>query len=97
MCFKVVGAAPTRKAIVTWEDFRFSDTAQADSLHFSAVLYEGSDKVEILCHEMTSVDSLRAAGSSATIGLQDDSGTIAASSGGEQFGTGASAAYAPIP
>ena len=77
MCYKVVGSVPYRKVVVGWEDFRFGNSLKTDNLNFSAVLYEATNRVEVLYHQMVSTDVLRAAGGSATIGVQDASGSKA--------------------
>lgn len=54
MCHKVVGAAPYRQAVVTWENMQFAGSAGGDDLDFSVVLHEGIDRPEVVRHRMAS-------------------------------------------
>jgi hypothetical protein len=79
LCSGVSGTAPNRIFVITWNDMKFAtDAANTTSLIFSAYLYEGSDKIEFVYKNMTSLSQqVRANGNSATIGMQDATGTVA--------------------
>lgn len=84
VCSASTGTAPGRIFVVTWNDMKFAtDAANTTSLTFSAYLFEGSDKVEIVYKKMTSSKvQARASGNSATVGLQDATGSVATAGSG---------------
>jgi hypothetical protein len=84
VCSATTGTLPGRIFVITWSDMKFAtDAANTTSLTFSAYLYEGSDKVEIVYKKMTSSKvPARANGNSATVGLQDATGTVATAGSG---------------
>jgi hypothetical protein len=81
VCSAISGAAPSRLFVITWSDMKFAtDPANTTTLTFSAYLYEGQDKVEIVYKKMiSSAQQARADGGSATVGLQNATGTVATS------------------
>jgi hypothetical protein len=83
ICSASTGAAPGRIFVITWSDMKFAaDAANTTSLTFSAYLYEGLDKVEIVYKRMISSKvQPRANGNSATVGLQNATGTVATAGG----------------
>lgn len=104
MCYKTTGSAPNRKFVVTWSNMTFNDAPAANtaSLTFSAVLSEGSDLIDVVYGNMsgdgTAAGDSRAGGSSATVGVQNDSGTTAtAEYNTENYGSGNAYAFVPVP
>ncbi len=67
--YKVVGEAPNRKAVVEWD---IRNGANTSSAHFQAVLYEHSNLIKFQ-YDLT--DGTYDGGSSATIGIKNDSNT----------------------
>jgi hypothetical protein len=69
ICTATIGSAPSRQHVITWDDVRlYADTNT--HLTFSVVLTEGSNTVDLL------YQTVSPGGSSATIGVQDSTGTI---------------------
>jgi len=72
--YQVVGAAPNRQLIVQWTNAEL--LSDADSrLTFQAALYETSNRIELRYASMYSDLAGRAAGTSATIGVENADGT----------------------
>ncbi len=48
ICYAATGAAPNRRFIITWNNMRgFNDVSDTTNLSFSAILYEGSDAIDL--------------------------------------------------
>jgi len=98
VCTVVRGLAPTRQLVVQWSNARFYGAdAPETSLNFQAVLAETRNTLDVLYGTMVGEGS-RATGSSATIGLQQGSGSsydqVAYNVDGA-VGTGASIRWTP--
>jgi hypothetical protein len=82
MCFKTIGAAPNRQFAVTWTTMNFNANVSGKdrpaSMTFSATLNEGTDRIDLAYKTMTG-PTTRATGGSATVGAQNEAGTVAAS------------------
>lgn len=74
MCFKTGGSAPNRYAAISWNSMRVSGTS-ATKLTFGAVLHEGTNNVDLVYNTMH--NGAPAAGNGATVGVQDETGTVA--------------------
>jgi hypothetical protein len=101
MCYKTIGSAPNRKFVLTWQHLKFSDLATSD-LNFSALLSEGTNQIDIAYGSMTGDGTAagedRAAGSGATVGVQNEAGSLAtAEYNTPNYGTGNAYAYVPVP
>jgi hypothetical protein len=99
MCYKVVGSAPNRQAVITWNNMTFTDAPDANtaSLQFGAILTEGTNNIDVVYNAMSGASS-RPDGDSATIGVQNEAGSVATAefnSGG--YGSGNAYAFVPIP
>lgn len=81
MCSKLVGTEPQRKVVVTWENLATASgnaPRVGDSYTFSVVLHEGTNNIEFLYLNMVSAAAPdQAQGSSASIGIQNESATAA--------------------
>jgi hypothetical protein len=70
VCIATVGAAPDRRFVVEWRDAGFAGTSNPDAhLDFEVVLSESTHTIDALYRRMDDPAG-RAAGGSATIGLQ---------------------------
>lgn len=98
MCFATVGEAPNRKFVVEWRDMNFASSGdQTASLTFEAILSEGTNSIDTVYHDMNG-PTLRASGDSATVGVQNSTGTAAqAEYNIPDFGSGNAYAFIPIP
>jgi len=98
LCYGVVGNAPNRQAVITWKDMTFSTTSDRPaSLTFSAILSEGTNRIDIVYDTLDGVTE-RANGSSATVGVQDETASDAAGITDEAFFfAGDSYSFVPIP
>ncbi len=71
--YTTIGAAPNRKCIIQWTNMGFySSTVLMGT--FSAILYEGSNKIQVQYRSIIDNTSDRSHGSSATIGLENSAG-----------------------
>jgi hypothetical protein len=70
ICTATVGAPGARRFVVTWSRMRFYGAEDATSLTFSAILHEGTNQLELVYYDMSTPQSGRGSGLSATIGLQ---------------------------
>lgn len=84
--FGTVGAAPHRSAVASWVNVQRQGGGQTPTLTFQVILEEGTDRIRF---QYLNVDPSRSsgAGRSATIGLENETGTVAAkySFNGEQL------------
>lgn len=72
--YTTIGAAPNRKCIIQWTNMGFfSSTVLMGT--FSVILYEGSNNIQIQYRSIIDNTSDRSHGSSATIGLENSSGS----------------------
>lgn len=99
MCFQQIGTAPARQYIITWQDMTFTGVTTASHMTFSAAIHEGSDEIDFYYQTMTGPNQ-RSRGSSATVGAQDPTATVAA--GGSTFNSavytsGKSFTLVPVP
>jgi hypothetical protein len=70
-----VGAAPNRRLVAQWNDAGFYPAPDAAThLTFEVVLSESTQTVEVLYNTMTAATS-RGTGASATVGVQESTGT----------------------
>jgi hypothetical protein len=98
MCYKVVGSAPNRQVVITWNNMSFADAAdQPATLQFGAILTEGTNNVEVVYNTMNG-PTPRADGAGATVGVQNEAGTAATSETDQpNYGAGNTYAFVPIP
>ena len=91
--FQVLGDAPRRRAVVQWSGFRRSE----GTLTFQLILHETSHVIAMHYGNMTSQDEATANGQSATIGIEDASGTtsVLLSGNTSSVSTGDSAYFIP--
>ena len=100
VCTLVSGLAPNRQLVVTWKNMKFTgDTNGTANMTFSALLSEGSDRVDFAYSSMTAASQVRANGNSATIGVQSPSGTAAKAlyNVANSAGTSSTKSYALVP
>ena len=72
--YTTIGASPNRKCIIQWTNMGFySSTVLLGT--FSAILYEGSNNIQVQYRSIIDNTSSRSHGSSATIGLENSNGT----------------------
>lgn len=81
ICHKTIGTAPARRFVMTWVDMNFDSTVSATEkpshMTFSMVLNEGSDEIDVNYNAMTGPGGrTRFRGSSATVGVQTEAGTV---------------------
>ena len=100
LCHKTIGSAPNRQFVVTWKKMKFAQTADNGptvNLTFSAVIDEGTDKIHFLYNTLDGAND-RANGSSATVGVQNETGTEATDeSNTASFFGGDAYALIPVP
>lgn len=72
--YTTIGAAPNRKCVIQWTNMGFYASPVLMGT-FSVILYEGSNNVQIQYRSIIDNTSARAHGSSATIGLENASGS----------------------
>jgi hypothetical protein len=72
VCYALEGAAGTQKLRVTWARACQTDTCTSDSLNFTVVLDERNGRISFTYGEMTTINVPRGQGSTATIGLVND-------------------------
>ncbi|APR84921.1 bacillopeptidase F [Minicystis rosea] len=82
VCTLVSGAEPNRLLVVTWHDMKFTGDTGAvypgsPNITFSAILHEGSDVIDFAYGVMANSVASRANGGAATIGVQNEAGTVA--------------------
>lgn len=81
---RTVGTAPNRQLVVEWLNAGILDSQGNDlgaSVTFEAILYEGSNDIQFI---YSSVAGAKSDGSSATIGIQDSTRTLAVQTGFNQ-------------
>lgn len=98
LCVLHTGAAPNRKLFVTWRAMDFAADADAGaSLTFTAVLAEGSNRVDLVYGEMTG-PTARSSGTSAVVGVQNEAGdTSTAEIFSPMLASGAAFSFLPLP
>ena len=98
MCYQTIGSAPNRKYVIEWKDMDFVDAADGvASLTFEAILSEGTNNIDVVYDTMTGPTS-RADGDSATVGVQNATGTVSTSEiDTPDFGSGNAYAFVPQP
>jgi hypothetical protein len=104
MCFQTFGAAPNRRFAIEWRNLDFLNAPGGPnlgaSLNFEVFLFEGTGEIDTVYGPMTGdgTSDGRESGALATVGLQDETGTVATSeSGTEDYGSGDSWGYIPAP
>ncbi|MBP6832990.1 MAG: hypothetical protein KA978_19540, partial [Deltaproteobacteria bacterium] len=76
ICTTVLGSSPNRQYIAQWSNATFpGSTDLTTSLNFEVFLSEGTNAIDVLFGTMTG-DGTLSSGSSATIGIQRDTGSI---------------------
>jgi hypothetical protein len=101
MCFQTIGSAPNRQFVIEWRGMNFSTGAgssPASSLDFETYLYEGTGEIDTVYNSMVggSTSGGRETGTSATVGVQDETGTISTSEHDiADYGTGNAWSYIP--
>lgn len=78
-----LGTAPHRRFVLTWQNVDFCCNAGSGALTFQAILEEGTNEIVYQYKSMLSI-STEGNGSSATIGVQNATGTVAAQFSSEQ-------------
>jgi len=100
MCYRVTGAAPNRQLVVTWKNMAFATNTAVDNpatITVSAFLDEGSDKIHFVYDSLTGTSD-RANGAGATVGVQNETGTLSTDeSNAASFFTGDAYALMPVP
>lgn len=76
--YTTIGAAPNRKCIIQWTNMGFYASPVLLGT-FSAILYEGSNDIQIQYRSIIDNTSTRAHGGDATIGLENAAGTAGVS------------------
>ncbi len=80
----VTGTAPNRTLVIEWNNWSFFGIARPERLRFQAKVYETTNVVEFhYCSMLTNTgtDPTRTEGSSATIGLENDTGASGVQAG----------------
>lgn len=72
--YTTIGAAPNRKCVIQWTNMGFYASPVLMGT-FSVILYEGSNNIQIQYRSIIDNTSARAHGSSATIGLENETGS----------------------
>ena len=102
MCWATVGSEPNRRFVIEWSGMDFATSDVGSSLTFEAILSEGTNRVDMVYANMLGPDgssSARSTGASATVGVQNSTGTAApgAVCGGTGYVSGSSFTWSPIP
>jgi hypothetical protein len=100
MCYRVTGATPNRQLVVTWKNMQFATDTLLDNpatLTFSAFLNEGSNHVHLVYDTLIGLTD-RANGSGATVGVQNETATLATDElNAASFYSGDAYALIPVP
>jgi gliding motility-associated-like protein len=72
--YTTIGASPNRKCIIQWTNMGFYASTVLMGT-FSVILYEGSNNIQIQYRSIIDNTSARSHGSSASIGIENSSGT----------------------
>lgn len=72
--YTTIGAAPNRKCIIQWTNMGFYASPVLMGT-FAAILYEGSNNIQVQYRSIIDNTSARAHGQSATIGIENSGGT----------------------
>jgi hypothetical protein len=101
MCYKTVGTAPARQFVVEWKNMNFvAAPGVGSSLDFEAILSEGTSNIDVVYNSMvgTGTSAGRENGAKATVGIQDETGTVATGEFQQQnYGTGNAYSFIPSP
>lgn len=99
ICAGTFGTAPNRIFVVEWKNMQFKNPAlNPASLTFEALFYENSDRMVFIYQNMTGANSSVASGATATIGVQNETGTAATSVYHQpSFGSGKFYSLVPQP
>ena len=105
MCYQTIGTAPNRMFVIEWRTFDFLNAPEGpnlgSSLDFEAFLFEGTGEIDTIYNTMNGQAGSvagRENGSQATVGLQNETGTVATAEHNIQdYGTGNSWSYLPSP
>jgi hypothetical protein len=101
MCYTTVGSAPARQFVIEWQGMDFASGAgTGSSLDFEAILSEGTSRIDLVYDSMVggSGSDGREAGALATVGVQDETATVAAGEHDQtHYGTGQAYVFVPAP
>jgi hypothetical protein len=104
ICYQTIGTAPNRQFVLEWSGLDFLNAPGGPNLganlDFEVFLFEGTSEIDTVYNAMTgdATSDGRENGALATVGLQDETGTIAtAEYQSQSFGTGFSWGYLPSP
>ncbi len=98
MCYKTLGSAPNRQYVIEWKNMNFVTAAdQTASLTFETILSEGTNNIDVI-YDTMSGPTTRTTGDSATVGVQNATGTVATFEfNTPDFGTGNAYTFVPQP
>jgi hypothetical protein len=102
VCTLTAGTEPNRTLLVTWHDMKFTNDSSAiypgsPNVTFSAILHEGSDVIDFVYGVMLNGTASRANGGVATVGVQNDTGTVATAKNSVAGSVAANSMYTLTP
>jgi hypothetical protein len=113
VCYVTIGSAPNRLFGIEWYNMDFSSTTPPGAgssdtgaaLDFEAFLYEGTGRIDTVYHSMvgsgkSGATANRQNGSLASVGIQNQTGTVATADYQEAshtYGTGTAYSWIPTP
>ena len=74
--WQVTGAAPNRQVVVEWRGVSYYSSAAVGVSNFNIILTETTNRIEFVYGAMTSSVATRRTGSSASIGVENGTGTV---------------------
>jgi hypothetical protein len=103
LCHRTIGVAPARRFVVTWTDMNFgngvSNLDKPSHMTFSMALDEGIDEIDFNYNSMTGPSGrTRFKGSSASIGVQNETGTVGTGTfNNGQYASNTAWTFSPTP
>lgn len=102
LCTLTSGAEPNRQLVVTWHDMKYTGDTSAvypgsPNVTVSAILHEGSDVIDFVYGTMLNPVASRANGGVATVGVQNETGTVATAKNSVAGSVAANSMYTLTP
>jgi hypothetical protein len=103
ICYQTLGTAPSRMFAIEWRGMTFAGgpgSSPPSSLDFVTYLYEGTSEIDTYYNSMVggAGSGGRETGTTATVGMQDETGTVSTSEHDvADYGTGSGWSYIPNP
>lgn len=73
--YQLFGSAPNRYLVVEWNNIYFYFPNSNDQITFEAILYEAGGEIKLQYQDVSGSDPIKDFGGSATVGIEDSTGT----------------------